>query len=214
VLCGAFWIAVAVLLASIHPACAALAAGGMIATAAFFRDPERVAPHGEHLAVAPADGRVTDVEEVVHEPLLDAPAWKIGIFLSIFDVHVNRAPCSGVLEAVHRRPGAFHDARTGAAARENESVTTIFRRPDGSRVAVRQIAGWIARRIVMPLEVGQAVARGERIGMIKFGSRTEVWIPRGAVEQVCVGPGDRVRGGETVVAVLRVGAPVAVGTDA
>lgn len=165
---------------------------------AFFRDPERVPEGGPDAAVSPADGRVTDVEVVEEPHFLGGRALRIGIFLSVFDVHVNRAPLDGVARGFRYFPGAFLDARDPACPERNEANLIGFDSPRGPFV-VRQVAGLIARRIVCPLKEGQAVQRGERIGMIKFGSRTELLVPADAPVEVAVEVGRRVRGGRTIL---------------
>jgi phosphatidylserine decarboxylase len=171
----------------------------------FFRDPERAIPGGAGLLVAPADGVVTEVSEVREDRVLGAPAKKFGIFLSVLDVHVNRAPCDGRVEKLEYRKGTFVNAMSTASSSTNESQWIAIRAPgpSGPVVVVRQVAGLLARRIVCALEEGQEVRRGERIGMIKFGSRTELYVPVAAVRDVAVRTGDRARGGETVLARLR-----------
>jgi phosphatidylserine decarboxylase len=177
----------------------------------FFRDPERHAEGGEDALVSPADGVVTDLV-TLEDPALDAPATRIGIFLSVFDVHVNRAPCAGTVSAVVQRPGGYHDARDPRAVEGNRAATIVLARPDGRRVGVRQITGLIARRIVCPVTVGQAFSRGQRYGMIRFGSRTELIVATAELEEVLVRVGQAVRGGRTLLARL---SPAAVaGTDA
>jgi phosphatidylserine decarboxylase len=148
---------------------------------------------------------VTDIETVDEPHFIGGPAVRIGIFLSIFSVHVNRAPARGRVEWLEHKEGAFHDARKAAAQRENECnwigiVRDDLGGPDGVRLAVRQISGAIARRIICPLEQGARVARGGLIGMIKFGSRTELYLPAGSGAEVRVRVGDKVKGGESVLA--------------
>lgn len=168
----------------------------------FFRDPERRAPAGENLVLAPADGRVVDVEEVVERDFLGCEAVRVGIFMSLFDVHVNRAPLSARVAYRDYRPGRFHNAMGPAAARENECVLLGLERADGVRVLVRQVAGVVARRVVCRAEVGAEVRRGERFGMVKFGSRLEVYLPASCGFRTTVAVGERVRAGESVVAEL------------
>jgi phosphatidylserine decarboxylase len=177
----------------------------------FFRNPRRRVPSAPGLIVSPADGKVTDIERVETEEFLGGPAIRIGIFLSLFDVHVNRAPASGRVERVVYRRGAFHDARTEAARRENESNSIGLIRddeggPPGARLLVRQVSGAIARRIICPLREGSMVARGGLIGMIKYGSRTEIYIPDGSGVEVRVRVGDKVKGGASVIAAWPSGA--------
>ena len=170
---------------------------------AFFRDPDRRGPQGEGLFVSSADGRVTDVTNLGPDSMLGCEGVQIGVFMNVLDVHVNRSPCGGRIERIVRRRGAFLDARDPHASERNESVTVHMACGSGGKeypVVVRQIAGLIARRIVTDLAEGQTVTRGQRIGMIKFGSRVEVLLPRELAGQVRVRTGQRVRAGETVLA--------------
>lgn len=168
----------------------------------FFRDPERKPPPGADAALAPADGTVTDIEEVEEPHFLGGRALRIGIFLSVFDVHVNRAPLDGRVKGVRYSPGRFLDARDPLCKSENESNLVGL---EGARgpFAVRQVAGLIARRIVCPVKEGDPVARGQRMGMIKFGSRTELLVPAGARVKVETAVGRKVRGGETVLLIYQ-----------
>ena len=167
----------------------------------FFRNPERVAPSGEGIFVAPADGRILKVEEVPAGENLTGPFWKISIFMNIFDVHVNRAPCSGTVTAIHYHKGRFLSANLDKASELNEKNTVVIRREEGEDVLVSQIAGLIARRIVCWVGEGVHVERGDRIGMIRFGSRVEVFLPQDA--KVSVEAGTRVMAGETIIGWLR-----------
>ena len=179
----------------------------------FFRDPERQALGDEQQLVSPADGLVSDIVQL-DDPAMGVPCTRIGIFLSVFDVHVNRVPCSGTVASVHERAGGFFDARDPRAITDNAAATIVLRRPDGIAIGVRQITGLIARRIVCPATVGKAYARGERYGMIRFGSRTELLVPTEALGDVLVGVGQRVAGGASLLASLRAapaGAPPATG---
>lgn len=168
----------------------------------FFRDPERSAPGGEDQLVSSADGLVADIVTLT-DPALGVPCTRIGIFLNVFNVHVNRSPCAGRVTAVQRREGGFFDARDKRAVEENQAATIVIARPDGRSLAVRQITGKIARRIVCPVSIGQSLARGERYGMIRFGSRTELIIPQTELARVRVKVGDTARGGETLLAELK-----------
>lgn len=167
----------------------------------FFRDPPRRIPDSAEAIVAPADGTVTDVTPLAHYDFLDGPAVRIGIFLSIFNVHINRAPRSARVVEMHYQPGEYLNAMNPASSERNEFMWIGFEEPDAPhrRLAVRQISGLIARRIVCSLSPGQTVTRGEKFGMIKFGSRTELILPAGAV-QIVVRPGDKIRAGSHVVA--------------
>ncbi len=178
----------------------------------FFRDPQRHGPGGEDELLAPADGLVADILEV-DDPDLGQRCRRVGIFLNVFDVHVNRAPCAGEVQAVSRRPGGFLDARHPRATEDNRAATIVLRRPDGRRLAVRQITGLIARRIVCPARVGDRLLRGERYGMIRFGSRTELVVPLADADELLARVGQRVKGGETLLLRLRP-APAAAGARA
>lgn len=199
-----FWIALAAGLFALHPALAAVPAAGWLFTLSFFRDPTRRVPEGPDTLVAPADGRVSDIEEVPSDEHLGEPAVRVGIFLSVFDVHVNRTPCAGTVTATRYVPGEFLDARHPDCGKRNESQDLVLRQEGtGLIVKVRQVSGAIARRIVCAPRIDDALAKGQRFGMIKFGSRTELYVPRRAVTEVCVKVGDKVRGGETVLARTR-----------
>ena len=125
---------------------------------------------------------------------------RVSIFLSVFDVHINRAPCAASVDVVSYRPGKFLNAAADKASEENERMAIALRRPDGRVIGCVQIAGWVARRIVCYIKPGQTVAAGERFGHIRFGSRTDLYLPRGA--RLLVAPGQRMIGGETVMAEL------------
>ena len=172
---------------------------------AFFRDPARRVPAEPGVVVAPADGTVTEIAEAVEPQFLRAPAHKIGVFMSLVSVHVNRSPCAGLVEAVEHRPGRFLDARDPAASAENESTAVVIGDAEGcgGRILVRQVAGVLARRIVCEAAVGDRLERGQRIGMIKFGSRAEVYVPVEAGFDVAVKIGDRVKAGETILGRFR-----------
>jgi phosphatidylserine decarboxylase len=164
----------------------------------FFRDPDRAIPADADAMVSPADGTVTNVEEV-EEPEFGR-ALRISIFLSIFNVHVNRLPRSGRVTNVRYFPGAFLDARNPQSAIRNEQLWIDMEEEGANRpIRVKQISGAIARRIVCWLKVGDTVQKGERLGMIKLGSRTDVLIPAGQAREVCVKVGDKVRGGATIL---------------
>jgi len=175
---------------------------GWAAALAFFRDPHRQVPPGPGLFVSPADGRVAEIAAVGPDSPLGCEGTKVAVFMSVLDVHVNRSPVDGQVERIEHRPGRFLDARDGRASAENESATIRLRcqGPDGSfPVVVRQVAGLIARRIVTDLAEGRTVRRGQRIGMVKFGSRVELMVPRELARQVLVDVGRKVRAGQTVL---------------
>jgi phosphatidylserine decarboxylase len=170
----------------------------------FFRDPHREPPSGAEKILAPADGRVVEIAEVQEREFLGEPAVKVGIFLSLFDVHINRAPCGGEVEYLRYERGKFFNALRGKAARFNENnAIGIADGARGRRVLVRQIAGRVARRIVCACTVGQEVKPGERIGMIKFGSRTELYVPLSELGELHVTLGAKVRAGESVLGTFR-----------
>ena len=168
-------------------------------TVAFFRDPDRTVPAEENAVVAAADGVVADIVEIDEPDVLQMRLRRVGIFLSVFDVHTNRAPVEGRIIYRQHREGLCLDARRADCADKNEAMTWAFENPRVT-VVVRQLTGAIARRIVAWSEIGDELKKGERFGMIRFGSRTEVYLPLNAV--VVVKVGDRVAGGSTVIARL------------
>lgn len=169
---------------------------------AFFRDPERAIPGGAADYVSPADGVVSDIREIPDCEVLGEPAIRIGIFLSVFNVHINRAPCEGTIKSVTYRKGKFINAlHHDEASNKNEANTIVIAGADGRCVAgVRQLVGLIARRIVCDVKVGDKVERGGRYGMIKFGSRTELYIPTRLKPSVKVSAGQKVRGAADILA--------------
>jgi phosphatidylserine decarboxylase len=166
---------------------------------AFFRDPERAPPVDPSAIVAPADGTVMDIVELDENEVLKTKTRRVGIFLSIFDVHTNRAPINGRVVYCHRRPGLCLDARRPDCSEKNESMTWAFENPRVT-IVVRQITGAIARRIVAWANVGDELKKGERFGMIRFGSRTELYLPLSAT--ILVKVGEHVAGGSTAIARL------------
>jgi phosphatidylserine decarboxylase len=183
-----------------HPAASLPGLALILYTFYFFRDPDREAPADASAVVAPADGIVVEIVEKTETEVVNGMMRRVAIFLSVLDVHTNRAPVDG--EVIYREhyPGKFLDARNPDASTVNESQTWAFRN-GGTTLVVRQITGAIARRIVGWSKVGDRVAKGERFGMIRFGSRTEVYVPLDS--EITVRRGDRVKGGETIVAILR-----------
>lgn len=175
-----------------------------LAVVAFFRDPMRRVPSDldPGVMLSPADGRVSKVEILPHHEAVDGPAVLVRIFLSVLNVHVNRSPCDGEVESVSHRPGRYLDARSEESAKVNESLLTVLRTTGGERVGVRQVSGAIARRIVCPLRPGDRLRRGQRFGMIKFGSTTELILPRPRDVTVLVREGETVKGGLTSLARL------------
>lgn len=168
----------------------------------FFRDPERGIIKNESRFLAPADGRVVEVTTVDEGKYLKTEAVKVSIFMSIFDVHVNRIPCSGLVEFIDYQKGRFFDARTKEASSRNENSMIGLLADGGNRFLVKQIAGLVARRIVCPVTVGDRLEQGQRFGMVKFGSRLELFIPKGANVRVRVKEGQKVVAGLTVLAEL------------
>jgi phosphatidylserine decarboxylase len=179
---------------------------GLILTlwcAFFFRDPIRTVPLREGLLVSPADGLVQTITRVIPSPSLnlgETERTRISIFLNVFDVHVNRIPVAGTITSLHYHPGAFFNASLDKASEENERQYITVTTASGVSVGVVQIAGLVARRILCTLKVGQIVAGGERLGLIRFGSRVDVYLPEGVEPLVIVG--QRAVGGETVLADL------------
>jgi phosphatidylserine decarboxylase len=164
---------------------------------AFFRDPVREGPRGDQLVIAPADGVVVSVKTMDEPDYVKDRTHRISIFMNVFNVHVNRYPMSGTIDYRHYNRGAFGHAGTEKASLENEQSTIGLQTPRG-RVLVRQIAGLVARRIVTDHEVGTAVVQGERMGLIRFGSRVDVFVS--ATAKVLVHVGDKTVAGKTVVA--------------
>jgi phosphatidylserine decarboxylase len=171
----------------------------LLFTVAFFRDPDRAVPNDPNAIVAAADGRVMDISELDENDVMKTKMRRVGIFLSIFDVHTNRAPIDGMVIYCKHRKGTYLDARRPECSEKNESMMWAFENPR-VRIVVRQITGAIARRIVAWARVGDELKKGDRFGMIRFGSRTELYLPLNA--QVLVKVGDHVFGGSTIVARL------------
>lgn len=182
-------------------------AGITLWVAAFFRDPVRTVPQGDDLIVAPADGLVTLIQAVPppremagDSGLGESPLVRVSIFMSVFDVHVNRSPIAGTVRNVTYIAGKFLNADLDKASEDNERQHMLVERGDGLRIGFTQIAGLVARRIVAFVKPGDSVAAGERIGLIRFGSRVDVYLPAGTAPQVALG--QRTVAGETVLAVI------------
>ena len=167
----------------------------------FFRDPTRVAPEGDRLVCAPADGRVIFVDEAF-DPYANRECLKISIFMNVFNVHSNRMPMAGVVNAKHYYPGKFFNADLDKASDSNERNALLLVSKQGHQVTCVQIAGLIARRILCYVNEGAEVIKGERFGFIRFGSRVDLYLPKST--KIMVSLGDKVMGGETVVAELPV----------
>jgi phosphatidylserine decarboxylase len=178
-------------------------------TLAFFRDPARATPIDERFIVAPADGLVTLIEQVPPpvelrgpEGLGDQPMTRVSIFMSVFDVHINRTPIRGTIKRVVYIAGKFLNADLDKASEENERQHFLVERGDGVRIGFTQIAGLVARRIVAFVKEGDSVANGQRVGLIRFGSRVDVYLPHGTSSRVI--KGQRCVAGETVLAEIGV----------
>jgi phosphatidylserine decarboxylase len=165
--------------------------------AQFFRDPPRQALAAARAILSPADGRIVRVE-AVQDPNTGGAALLISVFMNVFNVHSNRAPVEGTVERIDYRPGSFVNADLDKASEQNEANALVLRTPDGARVSVVQVAGLIARRILCYARVGDRLARGQRFGFIRFGSRVDVYLPRSVRPLVAVG--DRVYAGTSVLA--------------
>jgi len=168
----------------------------------FFRDPQRDFTAGPGLLVSPADGKVIKIEQLPSHPFVGGPTTKVSIFLSVFDVHINRVPGSGVIDYVKYNPGTFHAAWADKASELNEQTDIGMTTESGQKIAFKQIAGLIARRIVCKLNERDIVKAGDRFGLIRFGPRTELFVP--SATSVLVKVGDKVYGGQTPIAQLLV----------
>jgi len=198
------------LAAAATPGIAAWALGWTVAGSAFgavalltgwfFRNPPRQVPDGPNLVVSPGDGRVLAVAEEEEPRFLKGRAVRVSVFLSPLDVHINRTPCAGLVKAVANKPGRFLVASRPDATLANEQVAALSETDVGHRVLCVQVAGYVARRIVCWLTEGERVARGERYGLIRFGSRMDLYLPTGT--EVRVKTGYRVTGGESIIGVL------------
>jgi phosphatidylserine decarboxylase len=166
----------------------------------FFSGPERTVPEGKGVVVSPADGKVIVIKDILEPDYLKEDMKQISIFLSVFNVHVNRAPMGGTAEVVKYNPGKFHVASVDKASLDNEQTAMVIANGK-DRILVKQIAGLIARRIVCYAKPGDAIKTGERYGLIRFGSRVDIFLPKDAELKVKLG--DRIKGARDVIAVLR-----------
>jgi phosphatidylserine decarboxylase len=180
---------------------AAVFGGAALFAGWFFRNPGRTIPQAPNLVVAPGDGKVIAVQEEFEPRYLKEKSVRISIFLNVFDVHVNRIPCEGLVEDIAYQPGQFLVASKPEATLRNEQNAVMIKTPSGAKVLCVQVAGLIARRIVCWLTIGDRVERGERYGLIRFGSRMDTFLPLGSTVRIAVG--DRVKGGETILGELR-----------
>lgn len=167
----------------------------------FFRNPPRAIPQGPGLVVSPGDGKVLAVEEEFEPRYLKERAVRISIFLNVFDVHINRIPCDGIIENVQYQPGLFLVASKPHATLQNEQNAVMIKTVEGAKILCVQVAGLIARRIVWWVSPKDRAVRGERYGLIRFGSRMDTYLPVGTAIRIAVG--DRVKGGETILGELR-----------
>lgn len=172
-------------------------------TVFFFRDPERKVPVEPQVLVAPADGRIIAIKDLENHPFIGGKAVRISIFLSVFDVHINRVPTDGTVEYVKYNPGRFLAAFNDKASDLNEQTEIGMRTEGGQKIVFKQIAGLIARRIICRLKEGEKVSAGDRFGLIRFGSRTDLIIP--ADSRINVKEGDTVRGGTSIIGYLNAG---------
>ena len=168
----------------------------------FFRNPERTIPENPLLLISPADGKVIRIEEISGNDYSDRSLLKISIFMNVFNVHVNRIPYSGQVVSIRYTPGKFLSANLDKASALNEKNAVLIRTDDGLEIIIVQIAGLIARRIVCWMKEGMKVKKGERFGLIRFGSRVEVFLPLGSTT-LLVKTGDKVRAGETPIGELK-----------
>ncbi len=166
----------------------------------FFRDPERTVPEGRGVVVSPADGRVIVIKDIFEPTYLRQDVKQISIFLSVFNVHVNRSPVEGTVELVRYNPGKFHVASVDKASLDNEQTAMVIASGQ-NRILVKQIAGLIARRIVCYAKAGDTIKRGDRYGLIRFGSRVDIFVPKNA--DIKVRLGDRIKGARDVIAVMK-----------
>jgi phosphatidylserine decarboxylase len=169
----------------------------------FFRDPERITPEDPRAVISPADGKVVDVENTIEENFLNREMRRVGIFLSITDCHINRFPVTGRVLSTKYTPGKFHIANSNRASTQNERLATLIETEDREQIVLVQVAGFIARRIVSHISVGDSLQKGERLGMIKFGSRVDIYLPLGC--EVSITVGDKVKGAETIIGRLKGG---------
>ena len=166
----------------------------------FFRDPDRIIPDQQGVLVSPADGKIIAVGTVDNCPYYTGPAMKISIFMSVFNVHVNRVPCNGRVKEINYHPGKFIAANLDKASLENEHNAVFIETDKGRRLCVVQVAGLIARRIICKVKPGDSVIRGQRFGLICFGSRLDVYLPTDIKLNVAVG--DKIQAGETILGQL------------
>ena len=195
--------AAAYVFSRVHPALVVIPAIPFGIVVWFFRDPNRTGTSAPEIMLSPADGTVSDITELDEPRFIAGRAVRIGIFLSPFNVHVNRTPCDGTVQMVEHKSGEFLPAYNPEAPTRNESASLGLQLDNGLLIVVKQITGILARRIVCEAETGDRLTRGQRYGMIKFGSRTELYIPVQACGEVLVKIGDKVVGGHTPLCAVK-----------
>jgi phosphatidylserine decarboxylase len=163
----------------------------------FFRDPDRLVPIGDGIIVSPADGKVIKIEPVEQTPYFDGACTRISVFMSVFNVHVNRSPHEGTIRSVDYHPGKFFSANLDKASKDNEHNALMLESRSGKQIGFVQIAGLVARRIICAVQAGDSLERGQRFGLICFGSRLDIYLP--AETQIKVSVGDRVQAGSSIV---------------
>lgn len=163
----------------------------------FFRDPDRLVPTGDGIIVSPADGKVIKVEPVEHTPYYEGPCTRVSVFMSVFNVHVNRVPHEGTIRRVNYYPGKFFSANLDKASKDNEHNALLLENAAGKQVGFVQIAGLVARRIICAVQPGDVLKRGQRFGMICFGSRLDIYLPTDTEIRVAVG--DKVQAGSSAI---------------
>jgi phosphatidylserine decarboxylase len=183
------------------PAAGAIFLALTVFTVWFFRNPPRRVPEGESFVISPADGRIVQIEKVDEQRILKEERIRVSIFLNIFNVHINRIPCAGRVVDIFYNPGKFLAASVPKASLENEQNALVLERPSGERILCVQIAGLIARRIVCWVKKGDRLQAGARFGLIRFGSRVDLYLP--VETQLRVKVGDKVKGGETILGVFK-----------
>lgn len=185
---GFIWIAIPLFLTFVFVTC-------------FFRNPQRKTPNEANAVISPADGQVIKIEDVAENDLLSGPSKKISIFMNVFNVHVNRIPYSGTVDSIRYHEGRFFSANLDKASTLNERNSVLIKTDDGKEILTIQIAGLIARRIECWIKEGMNVKKGDRFGIIRFGSRLEVFLPSDSVTAVNIG--DKVKAGETLIGWLK-----------
>jgi phosphatidylserine decarboxylase len=177
-----------------------LAVAGLVATGFicfFFRDPDRLIPNGDGIIVSPADGKVIKVAAVEQTPYFDGACTRVSVFMSVFNVHVNRVPHEGTIRKVNYHPGKFFSANLDKASTDNEHNALLLESPSGNQVGFVQIAGLVARRIICSVQPGDVLKRGQRFGLICFGSRLDIYLAGNT--EIQVGVGDKVQAGSSVI---------------